>query len=202
MQLHFAEFQGPTRPCYPFGCKSLCTASNARSPRMVTFTAVSPYERVMTSLLALVCVILASHGLHPAARRNAMSIIRLIHIRLDPSETENALGVWKTECAPLMIRQKGCMSEKLLRCKDEPEFISYSEWESEAAIEAYRNSPAHQEIVRHARALKAPRRRSSSTMWCNKKQFEPSFLRQQCGRCRFSRESKCPSWARGVHSFA
>jgi len=52
-----------------------------------------------------------------------MSIIRLIHIRLDPSETENAVGVWKTECAPLMIRQKGCMSEKLLHCEDE-DFIS------------------------------------------------------------------------------
>jgi hypothetical protein len=35
-----------------------------------------------------------------------------------------------------MIQQKGCMSEKLLRCKDAPEFISYSEWESEAVIEA------------------------------------------------------------------
>jgi heme-degrading monooxygenase HmoA len=45
------------------------------------------------------------------------------------------------------------MSEKLLRCKDAPEFISYSEWESEAAIEGYRNSSAHQEIVRHARTL-------------------------------------------------
>ena len=83
-----------------------------------------------------------------------MSIIRLIHIRLDPSETENAVGVWKTECAPLMIQQKGCMSEKLLRCKDAPEFISYSEWESEADIEMYLNSDAHNEIVRHARALK------------------------------------------------
>ena len=83
-----------------------------------------------------------------------MSIIRLIHIRLDPSETENAVGVWKTECAPLMIQQKGCMSEKLLRCKDAPEFISYSEWDSEADIEHYRNSDAHKEIVRHARGLK------------------------------------------------
>jgi hypothetical protein len=46
------------------------------------------------------------------------------------------------------------MSEKLLHCKDAPEFISYSEWESEAAIKAYRNSEAHKEIVRHARALK------------------------------------------------
>jgi heme-degrading monooxygenase HmoA len=83
-----------------------------------------------------------------------MSIIRLIHIRIDPSESENAVSVWKEECAPLMIQQKGCVSEKLLRCKDAPEFISYSEWESRAAIEAYRNSQAHEKIVRHARALK------------------------------------------------
>ena len=73
-----------------------------------------------------------------------MSIIRLIHIQLDPSENEKAEQVWKTECAPLMIQQKGCVAEKLVRCKDAPEFISYSEWESEAAIEAYRNSQAHQ----------------------------------------------------------
>lgn len=46
-----------------------------------------------------------------------MSIVRLIHITLDPSEAENAVRVWKTECAPLMIQQKGCISEKLLRCK-------------------------------------------------------------------------------------
>ena len=83
-----------------------------------------------------------------------MSIIRLIHIKIDPSETETAERIWKTECATLMIAQKGCMSEKLLRARDRGEFISYSEWESEAAIEAYRNSQAHQEIVRHARALK------------------------------------------------
>jgi hypothetical protein len=36
-----------------------------------------------------------------------MSIIRLIHIKIDPSETEKAIQVWKTECAPLMIQQKG-----------------------------------------------------------------------------------------------
>jgi hypothetical protein len=29
-----------------------------------------------------------------------MSIVRLIHITLDPSEAENAVRVWKTECAP------------------------------------------------------------------------------------------------------
>jgi heme-degrading monooxygenase HmoA len=83
-----------------------------------------------------------------------MSVIRLIHIEIDPSDVENAVRVWKTECAPLMIRQKGCISEKLLRCKGAHEFISYSEWDSEADIEAYRNSDAHREIVRHARGLK------------------------------------------------
>ena len=83
-----------------------------------------------------------------------MSIIRLIHITIDPSETENAMRVWKTECAPLMIQQKGCISEKLLRCRDAHEFISYSEWETESDIELYRRSEAHKEIVRHARGLK------------------------------------------------
>ena len=83
-----------------------------------------------------------------------MSIIRLIHIKIDPSEAENAVRIWKTECASLMIQQAGCVSEMLLRCRDAPEFISYSEWESEAAIEAYRNSDAHKEIVRHTRGLK------------------------------------------------
>jgi heme-degrading monooxygenase HmoA len=83
-----------------------------------------------------------------------MSIIRLIHITLDPSQADNAMRVWKTECAPLMIQQKGCISEKLLRCKDAHEFISYSEWDSEADIAAYNHGEAHKEIVRHTRALK------------------------------------------------
>ena len=47
-----------------------------------------------------------------------MSIIRLIHIKIDPSETETAERIWKTECATLMISQKGCISEKLLRARD------------------------------------------------------------------------------------
>jgi heme-degrading monooxygenase HmoA len=83
-----------------------------------------------------------------------MSIIRLIHIKLDPSETGQAERAWKTECAPLMIKQPGCLSEKLLRGREPGEFISYSEWSSEADIDRYKNSDAHKEIVRHTRALK------------------------------------------------
>jgi heme-degrading monooxygenase HmoA len=87
-------------------------------------------------------------------QETAMSMIRLIHIKLDPSESEKAARVWKTECAPLMIQQKGCVSEKLLRCTEAGEFISYSEWESEQDIDRYRESAAHKEIVAHARGLK------------------------------------------------
>ena len=53
-----------------------------------------------------------------------------------------------------MIRQKGCMSEKLLRCRDTHELISYFEWATEADIAAYLDSADHKEIVRHARSLK------------------------------------------------
>ena len=53
------------------------------------------------------------------------------------------MQVWKTECAPLMIQQKGCISEKLLRCREAHELISYSEWGTEADIDVYRNSDAH-----------------------------------------------------------
>jgi heme-degrading monooxygenase HmoA len=83
-----------------------------------------------------------------------MSIIRLIHIKIDPSETKHAERIWKTECATMMISQKGCISEKLLRARDADEFISYSEWESEADIERYMKSDAHKEIVKHTRGVK------------------------------------------------
>jgi heme-degrading monooxygenase HmoA len=83
-----------------------------------------------------------------------MSIIRLIHIKIDPSERQKAEQVWKAECAPLMIRQNGCISEKLLRAREAGEFISYSEWETEQDVARYLSSEAHKEIVRHTRGLK------------------------------------------------
>ena len=83
-----------------------------------------------------------------------MSIIRLIHVNVDPSQIEEAERVWKEECAPLMIQQKGCISEQLLKCSDQPgELISYSEWEDQEAIDAYRESENHKKIQRHARVL-------------------------------------------------
>ena len=43
---------------------------------------------------------------------------------------------------------------EVVRARDRGEFISYSEWETEADIERYKNSAAHKEIVSHTRAVK------------------------------------------------
>ena len=83
-----------------------------------------------------------------------MPIIRLIHIRVKADQTEAAEEIWKKDCAPPMTRQKGCLTEKLLKCDDAPgEYISYSEWESQADIDRYRSSPDHKKIQSDARSL-------------------------------------------------
>jgi len=41
-----------------------------------------------------------------------------------------------------------------LRARARGEFISYSEWETEADIERYMSSAAHKQIVSHTRSVK------------------------------------------------
>ena len=83
-----------------------------------------------------------------------MPIARLIYVTVPPDQMAEAERVWKQKCAPLMIQQPGCLSEELLKCLDAPgEYISYSEWESQEAIDRYLASPAHEEIRRHTRGL-------------------------------------------------
>jgi heme-degrading monooxygenase HmoA len=87
-----------------------------------------------------------------------MSIVRLILVKVDSGEAQKAERIWKEHCAPLMIQQPGCLSEKLLHSIDEPgEFISYSEWSDQASIDKYRESAAHEEIKKHSRALHGDR---------------------------------------------
>lgn len=84
-----------------------------------------------------------------------MSIIRMIYCTFAPDQVELAERNWKEECAPIIIRQDGCITEQLLRCTNAPgEFISYSEWEDEESIGRYLNSDDHQEIKRHNRNIK------------------------------------------------
>jgi heme-degrading monooxygenase HmoA len=83
-----------------------------------------------------------------------MSIVRLIYVTVKGDQVKEAVNLWKEHCAPLMIKQPGCLSEKLLECVDAPnEFISYSEWENQESIDKYRKSEAHAEIQRHSRGL-------------------------------------------------
>lgn len=79
-----------------------------------------------------------------------MSIIRLITTTVPRGMGKQAERNWKEKCAPLMIRQPGCLSERLLRNKDKPdEYISYSEWDSEESIKKYRVSADHAAIKQH-----------------------------------------------------
>ena len=90
-----------------------------------------------------------------------MSIVRVIYVTVKSEQVKDAINLWKNHCAPLMIKQPGCLSEKLLECVDTPgEFISYSEWDTQASIDRYRDSEAHAEIQRHARGLQGGGRTS------------------------------------------
>ena len=79
---------------------------------------------------------------------------RMIVVTVPPEKAAEAERIWKQGCAPLMIQQPGCISEEFLRNANDPgEIISLQTWENQAAIDQYRKSTAHQEILRHTRGL-------------------------------------------------
>lgn len=81
-------------------------------------------------------------------------ITRMIIVTVPGDRAAEAQALWKKDCAPIMIQQPGCLGEQLLRNRDNPgEIISLQTWEDIKWIEAYRASPAHQEILRHTRSL-------------------------------------------------
>jgi heme-degrading monooxygenase HmoA len=81
-------------------------------------------------------------------------ITRMILVSVPRDKAAEAERMWKQECAPLMIKQEGCVSEEFLRGRENPsEFISLSTWENQAAIDKYRNSEAHKQIQQHTRGL-------------------------------------------------
>ena len=81
-------------------------------------------------------------------------ITRMVIVTLPPEKAAEAERLWRQECAPLMIQQPGCLGEEFLRSVDKPgEMISLQRWESKEAIEKYRTSAAHQEILKHTRGL-------------------------------------------------
>ena len=82
------------------------------------------------------------------------AISRYIIVKAPPGKGGEVERVWKQECAPLMLRIKGCLREELLRGREDPsEYISVAEWDSQAAIDAYLASPEHEQIKQHTRGL-------------------------------------------------
>lgn len=83
-----------------------------------------------------------------------MTIIRIVRVQYPSERSDEAARVWKQECGPLMTRQPGCLTEDLFRCRDVPnEFVSYSEWESEADIRAYLESDAWKQVRAYHRGM-------------------------------------------------
>jgi heme-degrading monooxygenase HmoA len=81
-------------------------------------------------------------------------ITRMIFVAVPKEKIAEAERMWKQECAPLMIKTPGCVSEEFLRNRENPgEMISLSTWENQGAIERYRESDAHKQIQKHTRGL-------------------------------------------------
>lgn len=81
-------------------------------------------------------------------------IMRMILVNVPAGRTTEAERVWKNECAPLMIQQSGCISEQLLRGRENSgEFISMSTWEDQDSIDRYRESEEHKKIQQRTRDL-------------------------------------------------
>ncbi len=92
-----------------------------------------------------------------------MTVARVILINVPKGNTKDAESIWKSECGPLMVRQEGCQSEKLMKSLDRPGlYISYSEWDSQADIDRYRETTDHDTIRSEARAIQGAR----AVVWC------------------------------------
>ena len=47
-------------------------------------------------------------------------IMRMVLVDVPVEKAAEAERLWKNECAPLMIGQPGCISEQLIRSRDNP----------------------------------------------------------------------------------
>jgi hypothetical protein len=106
-----------------------------------------------------------------------MSIVRMIVTTVPPGMGNQAERNWKEKCAPLMIKQPGCLSERMLRSKDNPgEYISCGVGQrgEYSRVPEKRGSPGDQaaqhehhgckgggEGIRHSSLMRSQRSRSA-----------------------------------------
>jgi quinol monooxygenase YgiN len=87
-------------------------------------------------------------------RRKRIMITRMIIVTVPKERSAEAEGIWKHECAPIMIQQPGCLGEQFLRNRENPgELISLQTWQDQKSIDQYRSGPGHVQILGHTRGL-------------------------------------------------
>jgi quinol monooxygenase YgiN len=81
-------------------------------------------------------------------------IARHVIVKAPKSKQAEIERLWKQDCAPLMIKQPGCLREEFLRGREDPtEYISIAEWENQEAIDTFLASADYKKIVEHTRGL-------------------------------------------------
>lgn len=80
-------------------------------------------------------------------------VLRFVRMRFRPEEVEQFVALYEG-AYPLIAGQPGCRSVQLIRELDDPAaFATWSVWDDEAALDAYRASPFFRRFWPEVRAL-------------------------------------------------
>lgn len=91
-------------------------------------------------------------------------IIRIVKMGFQPEHVNRFLEVFEQSKAHIAA-MPGCKSLSLLRDKHDPcLFFTYSEWEDEKFLEAYRNSAFFEEVWKQTKVLFSIRPEAWSTL--------------------------------------
>ena len=81
-------------------------------------------------------------------------VTRMIFITVTPEKVAEAERIWKNECGPLLMKQRGCMTHLFMRSRENPhKFVSLSHWATPQAIDEYAASAAREEISSYTRGV-------------------------------------------------
>ncbi len=80
-------------------------------------------------------------------------VIRLVRMRFRSEEVERFLALYD-RAYPVIVKQPGCHSVQLVREVNDPTaFATWSVWNDEASLDAYRRSPFFRSFWQEVKAL-------------------------------------------------
>ena len=81
-------------------------------------------------------------------------ITRLVFITVPQEKVADTGRIYKQECVSLMIKQPGCLTHHFLHNHENPcEFVSFSAWVDQQAVDKYIASDARQQVRDFTRNL-------------------------------------------------